>query len=465
MLSRSGFRTAFFSLFSLLGLGAATGVVRAQPPPPAVAGLPEDLLPGLAPILKAAATRAPDAVRSSIEIEKAEGRRDVGRAPMLPNASGSARYAVNDESVSGNNATSNRSSGFFYDFSVRQPIYQWGALKAQADHEKIGAKIAERQYAQAYQQLLVTLRREYLRAVMQKATLRTLRSQLAFDEGEVTTQQQRLKDGLGTPGQVALAEQAVEQRKLAIDIAVSTLAEAKRSIQRLAGIEPLADDAIPDDFPRPTAQDTAATALLQSFAQGGIYNTPVAQMYAMSIKQAEQDYIVAQHRLYPKFSIYADYNIRSETQASANSIDQVAVKSLNYGVVADWSVFDGFATGGMKTQALASKRGSERQLQYHVEATVDAARAQREQLGFAARGLDITERSIFVAQAVLKDIQGEFAVGRRAQADVDKAKFDLAKAQADILPARAEYLMKWTEFVSLVGADPAMNNLPSRYVR
>src|SRR5205814_2224997 len=140
MLLNLRLRIAFLSLFSLIGAVAATGDGRAQPPPPEVSGLPEDFLPGLKAILAAAATRAPEAIRNSLEVEKAEGRKTIGASVLLPSVSASVRYAVTNESVSGNAGTANRSAGFFYDFSIRQPIYQWGALKAQADHEKIGQK-------------------------------------------------------------------------------------------------------------------------------------------------------------------------------------------------------------------------------------------------------------------------------------------------------------------------------------
>jgi outer membrane protein TolC len=101
----------------------------------------------------------------------------------------------------------------------------------------------------------------------------------------------------------------------------------------------------------------------------------------------------------------------------------------------------------------------------YVANTAETARTQRQQLDFAVRNLDISERTIAGARAVLTEMEAEHAAGRKSQADVDQAKLAVANAEAGILPARADYLMKWTEFVSLVGADPAMNYLPGRYAR
>jgi outer membrane protein TolC len=462
---RSWFRVRGWCLFALAALVAATGHVRAQAPTAAVTGLPEEFLPGLEPILKAAATRSPEAIRRSLEVDAAEGRKLVGKSVMLPSLAGSARYAVNDEAVSGNSGTSNRSSGFFYNFALNQPVYHWGVLQAQAEREKIGLKIAERQYAEAIRLLLLQIRHGYLEIVEHKAALRVLRYQLGLEETAVVQQKQRLEAHLGVPGDVAGAELVVERRKLEIEMAEAALDFGKRSLARLAGLDGLADDAVPDDFPRPKPDAATAENLLLTFTHGGVMNTYQADTFGLSIRQSEQDYIVARHRLYPKFSVYAGYDVRSETQASTSSLNQVAVRDRNYGVKMDWSLFDGWATKGEKLKAIASRRSNERQLQVHVETTVDAARALHQQLGFSARSLDIAERGLVGAQTYLKQVQDEHAAGRMSAADVDRAKLGLLQAEALILPARAEYLNHWADFVSLVGADPAMNHVPARYVR
>jgi outer membrane protein TolC len=465
MLIRSWFRVRGGCVLALAAILAAAGPIRGQVAVVPVTGLPEELLPGLEPLLKAAATRSPEAIRRSLEVDAAEGRKLVGKSVMLPSLSGSARYAVNDEAVSGNSGTSNRSSGFFYNFALNQPVYHWGALQAQADREKIGLRIAERQYAEAIRLLLQQIRRGYLEIVQHRAALRVLRFQLGLEESAVVQQKQRLEAHLAVPGDVAGAELAVDRRKLDIEMAEAALDFGRHSLARLAGLDGLADDAFPEDFPRPQPEPAKAESLLRAFTQGGVMHTYQADVFGLSIHQSEQDYIVARHRLYPKFSVYAGYDVRSETQASASSLNQVAVRDRNYGLKMDWSLFDGWATKGEKLKAIASRRSNERQLQVHIETTVDAARALHQQLGFAARALDFAERGLIGAQAYLKQVQDELAAGRMSAAEVDRAKLALLQAEVQILPARADYLNRWAEFVSLVGADPAMNHVPARYAR
>src|SRR4051812_6131409 len=172
MLLHSWVRTVLRGIIFLVAIGVTTGHVAAQPPMPAVTGMPEEFLPGLEPLLKSAATRSPDSIKRSLDVDAAEARKIIGESVLWPALYGSARYAVNDEAVSGNSGTSNRSSGLFYDFTLNQPVFHWGALKAQADHERIGLKIAERQYADATRLLLQQVRKTYLELVVRKAGLR-----------------------------------------------------------------------------------------------------------------------------------------------------------------------------------------------------------------------------------------------------------------------------------------------------
>jgi hypothetical protein len=57
----------------------------------------------------------------------------------------------------------------------------------------------------------------------------------------------------------------------------------------------------------------------------------------------------------------------------------------------------------------------------------------------------------------------ELGAGSRVELDAALAAFGAAELAA--IYARSEYLGRWSEFLSLIGADPALNLLPSRYVR
>lgn len=439
---------------------------RGEERPIIVTGLPEQALPGLEPILREAVKRAPEVLRHEIEISSAEGRRHIGNSVLLPSLTANARYATNNEStVSGASQATNDSSGFFYGVDLTQPVFAWGALKARAEQDRIGLKIAERQFAEAYASLAQLLRRGYLDLVARKAGLRSAEAQLKLDRDAIVREQAKLDAKRVAPGAVTMAKLTVEQRELDIDRAREEFDFAKRNFMRLAGLAELADDAIPSEIARPAPADPAGAALIQAFDRGGVEETPHAQALALDIKKNEQSYIIAKRRLYPKFALFAGYSVRSETQADVNRLNQVAVASRFYGLKLDWALFDGFATKGEKIVALAGKRNAERSLQTHLDESREMARHQLRQLAFATHALDLAERNFNAAEAGLSVAEDDFAHGRIAEADLAQARQARVRAAAAIVPTRADYLMRWAEFVSLVGADPVMAHLPSRYVR
>ena len=96
---------------------------------------------------------------------------------------------------------------------------------------------------------------------------------------------------------------------------------------------------------------------------------------------------------------------------------------------------------------------------------MDQAQNARRNLDFAARAIDLAETRRDLSETGCADTATKFKLGSVSQ-DVLNASVDSTN-QNDYGSdsARADFLAAWSDFVSLVGADPAMNNLPARYVR
>src|ERR1035437_1706808 len=96
--------------------------LRAETPP--VQGtLPEDYLPGLTPLLRAAVERSPNTILSSINLAQQEAQRYVYSYVLWPSVAGNASYGINNDSVSGGQVSTER--GLFYNVGVNQPVFQW----------------------------------------------------------------------------------------------------------------------------------------------------------------------------------------------------------------------------------------------------------------------------------------------------------------------------------------------------
>lgn len=449
----------------LLALGIAP-LGQAQNTAVAVGGLPEDLLPELKPILQRALERSPDQIRRGIEVEQAEAHTYSSRGQMLPNVGGLVRYSANSAATaSGSSSARSNSSGFFGYMDLNQPVYHWGALKAQADIDRISVKIFKEEYADAARLLATAVRVRYLELIAKKAALRSSKFQLDLAARGLAREEERLKAGALTQGEMVTLRMNFEEARLGFDRLTAEFAFLKRQLLRLAGLDELSDEAIPLAIPPPAPAADQGDRLLQAFAQGGAAETYRAQIFSLNIRQNDLNYAIQKKRLYPKFSLNAGRSLMNSTQADFNQVRQEAIVQTYYGIVANWTIFDGLATRGAKLEALARKRVFERQLKMYVDSSNDLAQNLRQQVGFSARALEFAETRLGWAKNGVDAANENLSRKVASQDDVDRAIGGLRAAEVTAMAARADYLNRWTEFVSHVGADPAMNNLPPRYVR
>lgn len=137
----------------------------------------------------------------------------------------------------------------------------------------------------------------------------------------------------------------------------------------------------------------------------------------------------------------------------------------SYGLAANWTVFDGFATRGAKLQALAIKRLYERTRKTYIDNTIDTITYVRHLIGFSSRAMSLSEVHHALIEAEVKRVTDDLKLGYASQATVEASTMNLYGTEFELAMARADFFSKWTEFVSLAGIDPANANIPSRYVR
>jgi len=445
-------------VLGLMGFSA----LRAQAP---VGGLPEDFLPGLRPILEQALNQSPQMMMRGLELAQVEANRYYSTAALWPSLSGTVQYSASTSTVSTDQNVSSDTSGLFYGFNFNQPVFQWGALKAQANIASISVKVSEKQYAEAYRMLVHSLRGQYLALIGRKANLATLRHQLGRSEATLAVEEDKLANGALSPGGIISIRMEVTELRLRLDQAVEDFGYACRMFARLAGMADLSAESLPDGVPEPVAMTATADQLLAAFLRDGAEATPQGEIYSLYIKQADLNYHIAKTRLYPKFSLYAGYSLNNSTSASVNSISQVGVTSFNYGVLASWMIFDGFATRGSKLSALATRRTNERQLRTYADTVMDSAQNLHRQLGFSLRALALAEQRLDLARDAVRNRAEDVKLGAVSPVELDVTQSAANAAELGAIYARSDYFTRWSEFLSLIGADPALNLLPQRYAR
>lgn len=449
---------------ALLGLVLAAGTAgraQAQPGPTA---MPEDLLPGLREILRGAVSASPTMITQRLYLVQAEAGRIGGNAGLYPNATASANYGRNSASSSGGDSSTNN-TGLSYNVGASQPVFQWGALVDHAKVGQIGVRIAEKNYAEAYRLLVSSVRAQYLALIQKKLGVQSYAGSYRVAEKALATLQQALKEGSVAASELILPQIAVLDTRLGLDRVTADYDSARRQFARLVGLPDFADSQVPAAIPRPVYSEAGSAALLQNFLAAGPGVTNQGRIYVMSAEQAELNYKVARTGLLPKFGFSANYNLSYNNSVVGGSVNQSALRSYNVGLSGNWTIFDGFATRAAKLSALASRRSAERQIKSFAEATIDTVEGMHQQLGFAARGLELAERKREMAESTVKALQEAVTLGTATPASVESAQASAFNARLVSLYARSAYLLAYADFVSLAATDPALENLPAHYAR
>jgi outer membrane protein TolC len=418
--------------------------------------MPEDYLPGLKPILKEAVERSPNTIAASISVASAEAARYSNAAALWPSVSLTSDYQETVEAVS--HSMSDRSHGIFYSGGISQPIFQWGAYKNQAAIGDLGAKIAERQFADAYRSLAIIIREQYMGLIGKKILLRNAQFNLKLSKESLLAQKARFDAGASSEAELGNFRMTTEQAQLDADRAEEDYGYARRVFTRLVGIDDI-------ELPHAAFSSPTADAVLAGFVGDGVESTFQSEVYKMYVQQSDLNYSIQKVRLLPKLSANANYSKSNQTTLDGSNVSQEGIQSESYSIAANWTIFDGFATRGAKLAALASKRLYERQRQTYIDSTIDQVTYMRHELGFSARAMSIAEVHYNLIEAEVKRIGDDKSLGYASQASVDSGILTLYATGYQQAYARTDFYSRWTEFISIAGLDPALSNLAPRYVR
>lgn len=426
----------------------------------------EEVFPQLKPILEKAMAQSPQVLMRALDINQAEAAFIMTRSSLLPRLDVSYYYSSNTTAVTDVKDVESKSSGLFYNISLSQPLFQWGTLKAQTDSAQIGVKIAEKNFAEAYRLLAVTIRQQYGVLILRKAGLKIAAESLRLAQENLAVDEERLRNGRISPGEIIGPRLSVDEARISVERAESDLLAAKRSFSRFTGQAVLDDDAIPDTMPVDPNYYSIdrATPVLDFFTAAGIDDMLPLQVIQAQIKQADLNYKVAKFRLYPKISVSANLSQSNQTSASTSSVSQIGIESRTLNVMAVWSIFDGFATTGAKRSALTSKRTSERQLEMMRQLYSDQARDLERQIRYSARTVQLYDTRRALSEDAVKRTRDNLQRGLSTQKEVDAATMSFLSSDYSALSQRLDLLNKWTEFLSLIGSDNTLKILPARYL-
>jgi outer membrane protein TolC len=421
--------------------------------------LPEELLPELREILVRAASQAPNMQAANIESARLEASYITSRSVLLPGVHGSASYNWSTSEVKDMPLSESKSDGLFYSFGASQPIFHWGALKAQTDISKLEVLIGEQDTAETYRTMALTLRSQYLTLILKKLALRNQQFAQKVAEDFLAVQEERLRNRSISEGAIHGPRLNAEEARYYTMVTEQDFDSSVRVFARLAGQPEFNQNRVPDLLPRPEFSGEVLSAYFRQLSSEVIRDMPLADRYELRILQEEKRYHIERTRLLPKFSANVSYGVSNITNASPTTVSQTAVVSTSASIGASWTLFDGLASRGGKLAALAAKRLNERYLDTYLESTMHELRSLQGNIEATGKLMDIRQRQLDLAWSAVQQAKQDLQLGRASQPDVDNITNNAYRAEVQTANARSAFLNAWAQYVSLVGADPMMEHV------
>jgi outer membrane protein TolC len=446
-------------LFAIAGALAFAGLMRAQAPEAAELPLPENYFPALKTLLDAAARQSPQMIAHNAAEAVAEAQHLIARAGQLPQVGGYFNYLPWDRDYRkadpNSPYTSQKSQ---YHLNVVQPLYHWGALEASTRISELQQRITKGETAQAYRELASDIRRQYLGLIVAKAGLARARVALEMAQKQAEVAKGRFERREISESELLPQTLGAERAQLTIDQAVDDYESSKRMLARLAGVDAIAEDQVPDAIPDVTVPLDHLDALLAQYAAQDEPPSPSLQNLHDRIEIEKLNYRIADARLKPKVNLLAGSS-EDEQSYTANVGQKYGVTSFYTGVQINWSIFDGFATKGTKLAALTRRREFERNYKRLSAELVEQAREQLRQLRFSARGLAIAQQLLAASDNAVKTVSGNVERGFASAADLATARLGNTDARIAAYRARIDLLMRTADFLATLQKDPVLSNL------
>lgn len=425
----------------------------------------EVIFPQLEPILREALTQSPRMLQENLALVASAYDRYVDKTVLYPSMGGYGQFNVQNEarandSGSGGSSDSKRVAKTYYDVSLSQPLFHWGALKAQADIGRIRFQMSERNFRAAYQGLANEIRDAYLRLVVSKLALRNSDLGLKRSRLQLARAQQRVDEGRDVASVVTTLQYSIESQELARDRADVALTRSLELFQQMIGRPDFSLDQVPESIPALVAvKREQSMPLRKEYVTERTFEDDQRFFNATrSLAIQKRSLRITQVNLRPKFTLVAGVS-QDEVDRTGNVVDKYQLATTYGGLRVNWPIFDSFRTRALVRAARARINSAQLGLQQLERDLIAGIEQSETELSFQTRSLAVAERNFTSAEGTYQSAIDFHKDGRFSQDEVDAARAALQSAEYSIAETRRAYLRTVSDFLALVSADPLVERL------
>lgn len=426
----------------------------------------EAIFPQLEPILVHALAQSPRMIQENLALVAAAYDRYVEKTVLYPRIAGYGQFnvqredRVTDTGDGDSSAEPETVAKTYYDVTLTQPLFHWGALKAQADIGRLRYQLAERNYREVYQGLANEIRDAYLRLVVARIAQRNQRIELDRARQQLERVRQQVEEGREVAGSITTLVYTIDAMVLAADRADVALDRALELFRQLIGQPDLGLDAIPEMIPAPTPVDrTKSLPLRQDYVNQREFEDH--QRYFNSQRSLDMQKLslkATRANLRPRFDLAAGIN-QDEVDRTGDVTNKYQLATTYVGLRVNWAIFDSFRTRALVRAARSRISSTELSLKQIERDLIAAIELSETELSFQTRSLAVAERNFAGAESTYTSAIEFQKDGRYSQDDVEAARAALRSAEYTICETRRVYLRTVAEFLATVGADPLVERL------
>ncbi len=414
--------------------------------------MPEDVFPQLRQILADVAKQSPRMVAQNLNLLIADGNLVQAKSGLYPSVGGFYTASKASDEREDQPGVTLETDKIYYSFSINQPIFHWGERRNNARIGEINRQIANENYNEAYRLLAQEVRSTYLSMIARKVQLANATYTKKLAEEDLALAESRLAKKEVAEGAIFQTRIGADQARLSLETADWDYSIAKQNFATLTGLPVPSDAAVPNEIPGLAGSKAAVDKLLARFLAQDELPTATARILRQQVLVEDLSYKNQKTRLRPKLSMVAGIT-QDEQSYTINVAQKYSLKSQYVGLSVSWSIFDGFATRGAVSSALARKRLSEHNLKDYNARTAEEARRAARMVDLAEKQLAISERLLNNAGNFLEYTKADFGRGQASETEVARAQAGYNNMLVSTISTRSNYLHRVSEFVSLIGAD------------
>ena len=388
---------------------------------------------------------ANDAVYASARSAQVAGQEKAvqGRASLLPGIGLGGNYTRNSSDASGS-ADYSASS---YRLSLTQPLFNLGNWESY-QQSKLAVVLADTQFAQAQQDLIVRVSQAYFDVLTAQDTLLFLQQQQAFISEQLASAKRNFEVGTAT-----ITDTNEAQARFDLSVAQQIAAQSDLEVKR-AALQQIVGDAPAELAPlRPgvklSAPEPAQLNLWVTSAENQNYEV-LRQQLALEIAKREIKRNRAGH--YPTVDLIASRTHSNSNQSSVLTPNGGTVNSNSIGV--QWSIplFSGFAVDSKVREAIALEDKARNDLLFTQRTSAQAARQAFAGVNNGLAQVRALEAAEVSSQSALESNKLGYQVGVRINIDVLNAEQQLYSTRRDLAKARYDTVMNGLRLKAAVGS-------------